>query len=143
MSKISYSNRPRTIDVNKKNMSYWKAPGPGQYESIEMTPSNGKFRISKYSNSRLSFINHDSRFKEEKPKSPAPNSYNSIDELSKTSKYLLSNRRGQGTRPFDRERKFTYKYWQHDENPAPVAYEKPSDFGLYGDYDYYKTLSVR
>ena len=68
-------------------MSFWKVPGPGKYESIEMTPENGKFRISKYSNSRLSVIQKDPRFKEEKPKTPAPSSYNSIDELNKTSKY--------------------------------------------------------
>ena len=108
-----------------------------------MTPSNGKFRISNYSNSRLSVIQKDARFKEEKPKTPAPSSYNSIDELNKTSKYLLSNRKGQGTRPFDRERKFTYKYWKYDENPAPSTYSKPSDFGVYGDTNYYKTLSSR
>ena len=63
LSNISYTHRPRTIDVNKKNMSFWNSPGPGKYESIEMTPSNGKFRISKYSNSRLSVIQKDSRFK--------------------------------------------------------------------------------
>ena len=95
-------------------MTFWKAPGPGKYESIEMTPSNGKFRISKYSNSRLSVMYRDERFKDNKPATPSPNAYNSIDHINKDSKYLLSNRKGQGSRPFDRERKFTYKYWKYD-----------------------------
>lgn len=107
-----------------------------------MTPSNGKFRVSKYANSRLSLITRDKRFKEEKETSPGPFAYSTLDNLNKESKYVLSNRRGQGTRPFDRERKFTYKYWRYDKNPAPGTYEKPSDFGIYGDYNYYKTLSI-
>ena len=107
-----------------------------------MTPSNGKFRISKYSNSRLNLIYQDKRFKEIKPVSPGPNVYNSIDNLNKDSRYILSNRRGRGSRPFDREHKFTHNYWKHDENPAPGNYERPSDFGVYGDYNYYKTLNI-
>lgn len=107
-----------------------------------MTPENGKFRISKYSNSKLSVISKDRRFKEVKSKSPGPSAYGTLDNLNKESKYVLSNRRGHGTRPFDRERKFTNKYWRYDHNPAPCTYDKPSDFGIYGDYNYYKTLSI-
>ena len=143
MTNISYSHRPKTIEVNKKNLSFLQAPGPGTYESVEMTPNNGKFRISKYSNNRLSLMYRDKRFKESKSKSPAPNVYNSIDNLNKESRYLVSRRKGQGTRPFDHEKKFTNKYWKHDQNPAPGSYNRPSDFGVYGDYNYYKTLSVR
>jgi hypothetical protein len=69
--------------------------------------------------------------------------YNTIDNLNKDSKYLLSSRRGSGTRPFDHERKFTINYWKYDKNPEPGRYEKPSDFGVYGDYSYYKTLSLK
>lgn len=85
----------------------------------------------------------DERFKDNKPATPSPNAYNSIDHINKDSKYLLSNRKGQGSRPFDRERKFTYKYWKYDQNPAPSSYDKPSDFGVYGDHNYYKTLSFK
>ena len=120
-----------------------KVPGPGSYESVDLTPSNGKFRISKYSNSRLSVIQKNKRFKDVKPSSPGPTAYRSIDNINKDSRYLLSNRISQGTRPFDKERKFTYKYWKHDKNPAPSSYDKPSDFGVYGDYNYYKSLSIR
>jgi hypothetical protein len=107
-----------------------------------MTPENGKFRISKYSNSRLSVITRDKRFKDIKEKSPGPSSYNTLDNLNKQSKYVLSSRRGQGTRPFDREKKFTNPYWRYDKNPAPGNYDRPSDFGIYGDSNYYKTLSI-
>lgn len=120
-----------------------KVPGPGSYESIDMTPANGKFRISKYSNSRLSAIQKDKRFKDIKPNSPSPNAYRSIDNINKDSRYILSNRVGRGSRPFDREKKFTYKYWKHDQNPAPGTYDRPSDFGVYGDYNYYKSLSIK
>ena len=75
--------------------------------------------------------------------SPGPGIYNTIDNLSKDSKYLLSNRKGFGTRPFDHEKKFTYQYWKYDENPEPGRYDRPSDFGVYGDYNYYKSLTLR
>jgi hypothetical protein len=143
LSKISYTHRPKTIEVNKKNRSFLEAPGPGTYESVELTSSDGKYRISKYSNSRLSVIQKDRRFKEEKFKTPGPSLYGTLDSLSKNSKYILSSRRGQGTRPFDRERKFTNKYWRYDANPAPGSYDRPSDFGVYGDTEYYRTLSFK
>lgn len=55
-------------------------------------------------------------------------------------RFVLSQRRGKGTRPFDREMKFTVGYWKTNENPGPTDYEKPSEFGVYGDSKYYKTL---
>jgi hypothetical protein len=107
-----------------------------------MTPSNGKFRISKYSNSRLSVISKDERFKIPKPVTPGPNVYENIDNFSSESKYILSHRKGTGRRPFDCEKRFTVGFWKSDSNPAPVAYDKPSDFGVYGDLQYYKSLSL-
>jgi hypothetical protein len=68
--------------------------------------------------------------------------YSPIDNINKSSKYILSSSRGFGSRAFDREKKFTIDYWKQDSNPGPGRYEKPSDFGLYGDYNYYKTLSI-
>jgi hypothetical protein len=53
---------------------------------------------------------------------------------------VLSQRRGKGTRPFDQEMKFTFGYWKTNENPGPADYQKPSEFGVYGDSRYYKTL---
>jgi hypothetical protein len=38
--------------------------------------------------------------------------------------------------------KFTTGYWKTNENPGPSDYEKPSEFGVYGDSKYYKTLRV-
>ncbi len=40
--------------------------------------------------------------------------YSPIDNINKSSKYILSSSRGFGTRPFDREKKFTIDYWKHD-----------------------------
>jgi hypothetical protein len=36
-----------------------------------------------------------------------------------------------------------WKNWQVNEVPGPGNYEKPSDFGVYGDVNYYKTLSFK
>jgi hypothetical protein len=111
-----------------------------------MTPSDGKPKSSKNRTAKLSVINKDNRFKNIKPFTPAPNHYNHIDNLSPNSRYFLSQHSSQGTRPFDRELKFTnryWKYWEDNKNPAPVRYSKPSDFGVYGDYNYYKTLNLK
>ena len=73
---------------------------------------------------------------------PGPSDYLLPDNLSNKGKYVLSQRRGKGTRPFDMEKKFTVGYWKTNENPAPGKYEKPSDFGVYGDSKYYKTIKI-
>jgi hypothetical protein len=68
--------------------------------------------------------------------------YDTIDNFSDRGKYILSKRKGVGTRPFDRERKFTISYWKTDVNPGPGSYSKPSDFGVYGDLNYYRSLML-
>ena len=73
---------------------------------------------------------------------PGPSSYDPIDNFNNQGKYCLSQRRGKGTRPFDRQQKFTIGYWRTKDTPGPGTYEKPSDFGCYGDYLYYKTMSL-
>lgn len=111
-----------------------------------MSPANGKPKLSKNRTVKLSIINKDIRFKHIKPLTPSPNHYNHIDNFSCNSKYYLSQHSGQGTRPFDHENKFTHRYWKQwsdNLNPSPVKYERPSDFGVYGDYNYYKTLNLK
>ena len=78
-----------------------------------MSPRNGKPKLSKHNAVKLSVINKDIRFKNIKPLTPAPNHYSHIDNLSPDSRYLLSQHSGRGTRPFDRELKFTNQYWKH------------------------------
>jgi hypothetical protein len=80
-----------------------------------MTPRDGKPKLSKHRTVKLSVINKDIRFKPSKVHFPGPMDYSNIDNFSKDSKYLLSHRRGDGTRPFDREKKFTNKYWKNWE----------------------------
>lgn len=141
---ISFTHRPKTIDVNKKKLSYLETPEPGHYEAVPMTPTDGRPQLSKHRTVKLSVINRDIRFKPLKSNSPGPMLYDTVDNFNKDSRYVLSHRRGEGTRPFDQERKFTNKYWRHwkgNEVPGPGKYEKPSDFGVYGDVNYYKTLS--
>ena len=38
--------------------------------------------------------------------------------------------------------KFTVSYWKTKDTPGPGAYEKPTEFGIYGDYKYYKSLRI-
>ena len=137
---VSYTLRSKTLDVNAKRLTYLAVPGPGSYQSVELNPQNGRFELSKYSDSKLSVINKAARFQKQKKKQPGPATYSKIDDLNSKGKYVLSHRRGKGTRPFDKEMKFTVSYWKPKDNPGPGAYQKPSDFGLYGDHQYNKAL---
>jgi hypothetical protein len=98
---ISFTHRPKTIDVNKKKLSFLETPEPGRYESIPMTPSDGRHQVSKHRNVKLSIINKDTRFKPVKNTSPGPMLYDNVDNFNKNSRYVLSHRKGEGTRPFD------------------------------------------
>jgi hypothetical protein len=73
---------------------------------------------------------------------PGPNSYGDLDSLSPTARYVVSQHQGRGTRPFTHERRFTHDHWKLSKNPGPSEYEKPSDFGIYGDASHYKKLSI-
>lgn len=109
---------------------------------MDLNPKNGRFRVSRFSDTKYSQINKTKRFKEYKEKTPGPNAYQTIDNFTDKGKFVLSQRRGKGTRPFDRENKFTYGYWKTNQNPGPAEYQKPSEFGVYGDSRYYKNLKT-
>ncbi len=87
-------------------------------------------------------INRQKRFKKREEIIPSPAEYKTIDNFNNKGKYTLSHRRGKGTRPFDKERKFTVSYWKYNDAPGPGSYEKPSDFGKYGDSNYYKSIRL-
>lgn len=99
---VSYSLRSKTLDVVAKNLSYLQVPGPGSYQSVELNPADGRFGLSQYSDSKFSVINKAQRFRKEKEKMPGPATYSKIDDLNSQGKYVLSHRRGKGTRPFDK-----------------------------------------
>ena len=144
-SSSNYSIRARTADFDGDRLSFKKSPGPGSYETPEMSPKTGRFRISKFGDSKLSKINPSSqRFKEVK-NSPGPSDYVRQDAFSKMGSYTLSHHRGQGTRPFDRTARsnFTEIFKKMSETlPGPGEYDKPSDFGVYGDRKYYRSLNM-
>lgn len=73
--------------------------------------------------------------------SPGPSSYVEKDSLTGNAKYVLSNHKGNGTRAFNQTARFTREKWTSFDNPAPGNYNLGSDFGVYGDSKYYKTLS--
>lgn len=136
----SYTIRSRTIDVVEKHRSNKYNPGPADYNSVELQPNGGRFRISKYSDTKFAKINPNTKRFKTIEVTPGPLSYREKDSLNSTSRYLLSQRKGQGTRPFDLEKRFTVDHWKPTENPGPGQYEKPSEFGVYGDAKYYKTM---
>ena len=64
--------------------------------------------------------------------------------MTGSAKYTLSHHRGNGTRAFPHTARttFTDDFRRREEKlPEPGFYEKPSDFGAYGDAKYYKTLT--
>ena len=64
-------------------------------------------------------------------------SYRERDDLSDRGKYILSHRKGKGTRPFNREGRKTFTDIYKNNKicyPGPGTYDKPSDFGVYGQY---------
>ena len=65
--------------------------------------------------------------------------------MSEKGKYVLSQRRGRGTRPFDHEGRetFTDSFRKGKKGiPGPGTYEKPSDFGVYGDSKFLKNMKA-
>ena len=57
---------------------------------------------------------------------------------------MLSGHRGNGTRAFSQTARttFTDEFRKTATKlPGPGSYDKPSDFGVYGDSKYYKTMS--
>lgn len=95
-----------------KHISFLSSPAPNEYKSVDLNPKNGRLRVSRFSDSKYSQINKTKRFLEYKEKTPGPNAYQTIDSFNDKGKFVLSQRRGKGTRPFDKEMKFTYGYWK-------------------------------
>lgn len=108
---------------------------------MELDFTKLKTKVSKYQGPKLGVVMTSPRFETIKD-APGPHSYAELDNLSPTARYVASQHRGRGTRPFTREKRFTHDHWQPSKNPGPSHYEKPSDFGVYGDSHYYKNLST-
>lgn len=54
---ISYTMRKKTDDFIGDKLTYKKNPGPGEYEDINLEPESGRFKISKYSDTKFAKIN--------------------------------------------------------------------------------------
>ncbi len=106
-----------------------------------MDPTKLRTKVSKFQGPKLGVGLTSPRFSNIKD-TPGPHSYIELDSLTPTARYIVSHHQGRGTRPFTREKRFTHNHWRPSRNPAPSDYEHPSDFGLYGDVNYYKNLST-
>ena len=135
---ISYSIRPKTKDFIGDKITFKQNPGPGSYQDIDLEPQSGRFKLSKFSDTKFAKINSKPpRFQDAKD-SPGPLSYLEGDNMSDRGRYVLSQRKGRGTRPFDHEVRKTFTDTFKDAkkvNPGPGSYDRPSDFGVYGQYD--------
>ena len=54
---ISYTMRPKTNDFIEDKITFKNNPGPGAYQDIDLEPESGRFRISKYSDTKYAKIN--------------------------------------------------------------------------------------
>ena len=122
------------------HLSYKRDPGPGEYEAVNLDPQV-KTKVSRFKGAQLGIVPRSSRFHTIKD-GPGPQNYQELDSLTPTARYVASQHRGRGTRPFTHEKKFTHEHWKPSKNPGPSDYEKPSDFGVYGDSKYYKGMST-
>ena len=94
---IGYSIREKTHDFIEDKLTYKKNPGPGEYQDINLEPESGRFKISKYSDTKFAKINSKPpRFPEAKD-SPGPLSYLEGDSMSSRGKYVLSLLPGPGS----------------------------------------------
>jgi hypothetical protein len=102
-------------------------------------PRKGRFSVSKFSDSLYSIIHPKTeRLNSVKP-SPGPNHYIEGDSLNGTGKYVLSNRKSNGRRLFSKTARDIF--WKNRSiTPGPGSYVETSEFGHYGDTNYYKTL---
>lgn len=138
----SYTLRPKTLDMIEKHLTQKETPGAGTYKTIELEPIDGRYLISKFHDTKFAKINpRTPRFQTIK-ESPGPLSYREGDNLHAKGRYVLSQRKGNGIRTFENQARFTIDFWKPNTNPGPANYDKPSDFGVYGDAKYYKTLDT-
>lgn len=122
----SYSIRPKTLDMIHKHLTPLETPGPGTYKTLELEPAHGRFHVSKFGDGKLAKINPKTPRFEEIKDSPGPLTYKEGDSLSNEAKYVLSQRRGRGTRAFEHEARFTADFWKTSKYPGPADYSKPS-----------------
>ena len=53
----SFTMRPRTIDFVEEKKTNKKAPGPGDYQAVEMEPQTGRFVVAKFGDCKFAKIN--------------------------------------------------------------------------------------
>lgn len=129
------------MDVFEKHNTKYHTPSPSAYNSIDLDPKSGRFMVSKFGDTKLASLAMKSDRFEKVKQSPGPSSYFEKDSLTADGKYILSGHKGNGTRGFSHTSRFTREKWTNFDNPGVGNYNINSDFGIYGDSQYYKTLT--
>lgn len=57
MSNVSYSMRKKTSDFIKDKITIKDNPGPGKYDELSLSPKEGRFRLSKFGDTKYCKIN--------------------------------------------------------------------------------------
>lgn len=136
--------RAKTSDFNGDRLSFKQSPGPGQYDTINLLPVDGKHKLSQFKSTKLTKINSNTKRFLDQKFCPGPSDYVRKDDFNSTGSYVLSKDHSQGRRPFDRSLKidFTERFRKLSITvPSPFHYNKPSDFGQYGDSKYYRSFN--
>ena len=122
---MSWTARPKPVDMIDKNLTYKQTPGPGQYETVDFQNKKGRFQHAKYEDAYLSIINRCPRFPPTKL-TPGPGDYLEGNSLNGAGKYNLSQHKGEGGRIFSKTTRFGGfggDYWRTSKNPGPGDYK--------------------
>lgn len=103
-----------------------------------MNPKNGRFAVSKYSDSKYATIHPNTERFGLIKQSPGPFTYVEGDSINGEGKYVLSHRKSNGRRVFSKTARDGF--WKGNVTPGPGSYIETSEFGHYGNSQYYKTL---
>lgn len=123
-SQIGYSFR---IRLNKPVTTDMRSPAPGKYDIQETINGNGRYCLSKFTNSKAPRISvtASGRFKSFESHTPAPNHYDNICELNEKGSYNVSKFKNSLCRSFSQAPRNTLgiDISKRNPNPGPGEYK--------------------
>lgn len=128
------------MDFIEEKLTFKESPGPGTHQEIDLENKRGRLSCSKYNDAPLSIIHPKTERFATIKQSPGPSNYHEGDSINGDSKYLLSHRKSNGRRVFSKTAKYGDGFWKTSTTPGPGSYVETTEFGHYGNSQYYKTL---
>ena len=112
--------RPKPVDFIDKKLTYKEAPGPGAHQEVELVPKEGRFAVSKFTDSPFSIIHPKTERFALIKSTPGPSTYAEGDAINDSSKYVLSHRKSNGRRIFSKTSRDLYG--KSRNTPGPGSY---------------------